>query len=209
MDELNLVEFPPEVTYAEPADPEGDLQLNIKSDAKTVYRSLRVSSKVLKLASPVFCAMFASPFKEGRLLRDTSDPSIDVVEEYPPAMELTLRILHHQVDHMPSTLKPRELAEVALQSDKYFCTAAVGPWILYRYGRLHAGATTEEYGYAMLASYIFRSQNFRTITMEAVKHLSPGFSSTFQRHKPLRLLPRSLIGEVHRRVCSSLELNIQ
>jgi hypothetical protein len=101
-------------------DDEGDLRLVVEciygSRRKVLHA--RVSTKVLKLASPVFATMFRPGFQEGNSLQsqpqsgsgsratDTFDlPVIHLYEDNTWAMEVLLNALHFRCDRIPSKLE--------------------------------------------------------------------------------------------------------
>ncbi|EXJ71548.1 uncharacterized protein A1O5_05356 [Cladophialophora psammophila CBS 110553] len=101
-------------------DPDGDLIVEIEE------QRLRISSKVISLASPVFCAMLRSGFKEGTSQATTSDPRIiPLPEDDLEAFKLVCRVIHFQLDQIPQELKIDALEKLALVCDKYQCTIAM------------------------------------------------------------------------------------
>ena len=113
-------------------DPAGDLVLKLGPSTKTTL--IRVHSKVLSLASPVFAAMMNPRFAEGQALEDNkgrvdSTTTIDLPDDDPEAMSLICRILHFKEEaarriHYP-VLLVRSLAEIC---EKYDMSRALGPW---------------------------------------------------------------------------------
>ncbi len=108
-------------------DPEGDAIFAIKhtaSDSEETRKFL-VSSRVLSLASPVFCKMFSPQHREGTQVRNGEFPFINLEEDDGKAMETILRILHFQSDTISLYLSPAELAKISVHSDKYDCRRAL------------------------------------------------------------------------------------
>ncbi|KIW31444.1 uncharacterized protein PV07_03094 [Cladophialophora immunda] len=101
-------------------DPVGDLVIEIEDER------LRISSKVLSLASPVFGAMLSSGFKEGSLQTVEDNPRIiPLPEDDLEAFKLICKIIHFQLDQIPQELKIDSLENLALVCDKYQCTVAM------------------------------------------------------------------------------------
>ncbi|OAL20982.1 hypothetical protein AYO22_08402 [Fonsecaea multimorphosa] len=101
-------------------DPTGDLVIDIENER------LRISSKVLSLASPVFGVMLSSGFKEGTpQSTDDSPRVIPLPEDDLEAFKLVCRVIHFQLDQIPQELKIDSLEKLALVCDKYQCTVAM------------------------------------------------------------------------------------
>ena len=79
-------------------DSDGDVVLRYSKPECDASMSFRVSSKVLRLASPVFVRMLSPTFKEGRALLHEDRVVIELKDDDPSLMELILNILHHQAD---------------------------------------------------------------------------------------------------------------
>ena len=109
-------------------DPEGDLILAVGPDRTPI----RVSSKVLGLASPVFNKMLDSPFAEGRLLskraslRSSTVPpiQIDLPEDDPEAMIMFCNTVHIKRQATPDISLPL-FERMASLSDKYDSSLAL------------------------------------------------------------------------------------
>lgn len=117
---------PPSVTDA---DPNGDILLVVgPSDSAA---SLRISSKVLSLASPVFVVLFSRKFDGGRSAMATptsSEPHrIALPEDDPEAMVVVCHALHFRptrTDNGSLCL----LEKVAVICDKYDLATALSGW---------------------------------------------------------------------------------
>lgn len=72
-------------------DPDGDIQLEITDGAAS--NSIRVSSHMLTLASPVFKRMLTSEFREGQLPQ-YGPRIISLREDSPDAMTLICHAMH-------------------------------------------------------------------------------------------------------------------
>ncbi len=108
--------------------PYGDVVLQVGS-GKSPVKSIKVSSQVLSIASPVFARMFGSGFLEGSVSSSRSDQPLHLPlpEDDPDAVLLMCHVLH------PSGVGdldvPLQLLEsLALLVDKYDCALALTVW---------------------------------------------------------------------------------
>ena len=114
------------------ADPAGDLLLVLETDkdGKPTQSSIRVSSKVLSLASPVFAAMLSPRFAEGQALltsTSTDTPSISLPDDNSEAMIWLCKALHFTKD-LTVDIDFSLLRELAILCDKYELVGALKPW---------------------------------------------------------------------------------
>lgn len=107
-------------------DPSGDLTLRIISTG-VVEQYVRVSSKSMRLASPVWSKMLDpdSNFKEGSCL---PDGQISLEDDY-KALLVILNIAHLRFQKLPRVMDFETLLQLAVISDKYDCIALVLPWL--------------------------------------------------------------------------------
>ncbi|KAH0491868.1 hypothetical protein TgHK011_003271 [Trichoderma gracile] len=175
-------------------DPEGDAVLSINSSG--VNNRYLVSSRVLSLASPVFSKLFGPNFKEGQETRRGDCPCISLEEDDPEAMGLILCILHFKCAQVPLTMKPKELATLAIQADKYNFNEALRPWAAQWCNNFEDLTASEDLGFMLLAAYMLRSPSFSGIAARIVKQLTPGFASVWEEHELLALLPEKITGWV-------------
>lgn len=110
------------------ADPEGDLVLVVGSGEN--QKSIRASSKVLSLASPVLAAMFSPRrFSEGSALSSSNPPDIYLPEDNPEAVTMFCRFVHFREYHgTQQTPSFNQLLNMALFCDKYDVGSALNPW---------------------------------------------------------------------------------
>lgn len=108
------------------ADPCGDVEFLI--GAPDNAQSLRVSSKILGLASPVFAALSSPKYFEGSaLLGSNKIPRIALPDDEPEALVLICHALHHQ------RATPRHIAfglleKAAIVCDKCDLGVVLAPW---------------------------------------------------------------------------------
>ena len=148
-----------------PADPEGDVNLliGIEDDVK----SLRVSSKVLILASPVFKGVFSPNFSEGSdLLNATTSCEIKLPEDDTEAMTVICYALHHR-RITPHDLHFELLEKVAFLCDKYDLADVLTPWSgLWLQRWEFEGKGFEHWSKMMCISCVFANQRMFYLSTE-------------------------------------------
>lgn len=107
------------------ADPEGDLVLLVGPEETAI----RVSSKVLSLASPVFVAMLGPNFAEGKPLseRDSRGWTVSLPDDNLAAMELLCQALHYKLK-FSAIISFELINSMAVLCDKYDMSLALGVW---------------------------------------------------------------------------------
>ena len=105
-------------------DPGGDLILRLGSE--TAFQSLRVSAKVISLASPVFNTLLNSNFREGQPASPGSDRSIKLHDDDPEAMALLCQTLHFWGSGL-TEISFDLLERFAILCDKYQCANVMQP----------------------------------------------------------------------------------
>ncbi len=85
------IETPAQVHDCEP-DPSGDLILKVGTPQQETR--IRVSSKVMTLASPVLAAMLSPKYREGRTLSDHGFLELALPEDDPEAMVWVCKAFH-------------------------------------------------------------------------------------------------------------------
>ncbi|KAE8154406.1 hypothetical protein BDV25DRAFT_135840 [Aspergillus avenaceus] len=145
---------------------------------------------MLSMASPVFAKLFTSNFSEGIQMTFCSCPTISLHEDDPAAMRTILRILHHQEPTANDSMNAEKLAVIAIHCNKYDCIEAVRPWTFKWFGDLSFIATTEDYGYMLLAAHLFGSaEQFSKISVAAQVQLSSKLLTKWDVVDIMRLLP--------------------
>jgi len=82
-------------------------------------------------------------------------PRTPLKEDDPTAMGIIHSVLHYQNVETYVTLHAKELAAVALHSDKYDCTRALRPWISQWFGRIRGVSSTDDLAFLLVAAYFF------------------------------------------------------
>jgi hypothetical protein len=112
-------------------DPDGDVFVCLQDDAgddEVTTVTVRCSSKVLSLASPVFKAMLQPAFRAGHRLQQTGSTEVNLEDDDWPAMLIILYALHLQNQHVSSAPSQAQLFEIAVLADKYDLYQALRPW---------------------------------------------------------------------------------
>jgi len=182
-------------------DTEGDVILVVtgKEEAGQA-RDFLASSKILKLASPVFAKMFAPCFREGAALQSSAEtcPTVQLKEDDPEAMELLLRLLHFDTGKVPETAPPLDtLAKLAILSDKYDCNRALKPWIALWVRNVDNIEDLDQHslGKLVLTAYLFRSSHFEDISADVITQLTTNFALEWAEESMLQThIPDSIIG---------------
>jgi hypothetical protein len=155
-------------------DHDGDALLEVDDIDSPETLKFLVSTKVLRLSSPVFAGMFDSSFKEGQDLRNEGRVVVKLVDDNAHAMKTILEILHH---HPPADIDPnknaKELACIAIHCDKYDCRVALRPWTYYWFRDLETiQRSPMELTLLLVAAYRFNEpRQFANISAMAVKYM--------------------------------------
>ena len=161
-------------------DPAGDLILLVGQEENQI--PIRVSSKVLGLASPVFATMFGPRYLEGYVLSNQSKfsiPSFSLPDEDPEAMTWFCRALHLQVVGNETGLTLGLRLQIATLCDKYDASTALSGWSQFWLRDISDPMVrdpTVPSSYAakvLLMSYAFKNQwAFWLVTRDIVYHSS-------------------------------------
>lgn len=115
-------------------DPQGDIFIYLTRASDDSEHILRVSSRVLCLASPVFDAMLGpnSNFQEAQTLRDNTDTPTTIHLEDDDACAVLMLL---KVAHLPAHLLPRQITvdefyELAIVCDKYDMARVMLSWAM-------------------------------------------------------------------------------
>ncbi len=184
-------------------DPAGDLNLLVGQEEN--QRSIRVSSKVLSLASPVLAAMFGPRYLEGHILSEQarfSIPSFPLPEEDPEAMTWFCRALHHQVNADESGLGVGLILKIAALCDKYDASTALSGWTRLwmenlSHSLLQGYNTLSRHSVIVLyTSYVFKShRTFWLATRDIVHHSSLEDIRHLKDKSRLSIFPNRLLGK--------------
>jgi hypothetical protein len=117
---------------------------------------IRISSKVMSLASPVFKAMFTSGFKEGLTPQATaSNPSIiSLPDDDPTAFICLSRAIHFQGFELPEHVDIAFFEKLASLYDKYQCAAPIASYVQAPLEKLAASASTRGISKILFVAYL-------------------------------------------------------
>lgn len=177
------------------ADPAGDLVLVIGSGED--QRSIRASSKVLSLASPVFAAMFLpGRFSEGIALSSSSPPKISLPDNDPKAVLLFCHLVHFREYHgKQPALSFDELVNMALFCDKYDAGMALNPWSEL-WLQPHSGIEISGgYRSVVALAYAFENQEGFWTSSRNMMQYDKADRSEDTRDELLPLIPKDLYGK--------------
>ena len=104
-------------------DPDGDIVIkvprNTECDDEPAEIHMRVSSKHLSLASPVFKVLLNGTFQEGCSLRESGKATISLPNDDSDALETLFNIIHGRLHQVPPHPSLGRLLKLAVLVDKY------------------------------------------------------------------------------------------
>ena len=122
----NMVEKMEQTRISTTIDPNGHVRL-ILDDG-----TFKVSRKALCLSSPVFLAMLGDDFRfweaSDKAARENGVRDIPLRDDDFGTMEILLRIIHLQIEVVPTKVSFQQLGEIAVVCDKYALRKCVVPW---------------------------------------------------------------------------------
>lgn len=134
-------------------DTDGDLVLVVNEGEE--QRWFRVSTKVMRLASPVWRVMLdpSGPFQEAK--RENNE--IAFPEDDPDVLCILLHIIHLRPLSLPGTLEVDELMALAILCQKYDTAELVGPWVQAKWaGVLFMHAHKDGFEALFLVAWVFQ-----------------------------------------------------
>jgi hypothetical protein len=187
-------------------DDEGDLIVIVRDADRVKSRRFLASSKILSIASPVFATMLDPNFKEGHQLETwkqdatATRPTIHLEEDDVDAMDFIMSNIHFKPDRIRDISTASAITDIAIQSDKYDCNAALTPWIRLwchpdRFP-IDTQSKVRDMGFGLLAAYLFKSSGFLAMSGSYVKDLPPQFDKHWSDYKCLSRLPKTVQGIV-------------
>jgi len=181
--------------------PEADAILAVQGEATSgVRKEFTVSSAILSVASDYFRTLLRSNFKEGIETRRGDCPTISMNEDDPQAMETILSVLHYQNLGAHESLSIKTLAVIAMQSDKYDCTAALRPWFYLWFRDAGKVSDKDDLLYLLVGAYFINApKHFADISARIVRNVTADFNSVWAKHDMTNLLPHYIRGAVSRK----------
>ncbi|TEA15116.1 hypothetical protein C8034_v002573 [Colletotrichum sidae] len=158
--------------------PEWDAVLVVRD--QTARKKFRVQSLVLSSASTSFKTTLRSRLFHGTSVRGGKRPEVILEGDSPVAMEIILSIIHcHNLDKWKA-LSAKDLALVAIHSDRYECAQSLWPWTFQWLFRFQVQPTSswpaEDFGYLLAAMHASKAQDqFYNLCNIAVNSLPVDF----------------------------------
>lgn len=177
------------------ADPAGDLVLVIGSGDN--QKSIRASSKVLSLASPVLAAMFSPHrFLEGTALSTSNPPSISLPDDEPEAVTMFCHLVHFEGYHgeQPSPSFD-QLVNLALFCDKYDAGLALNPWSELWLLRQSDSEVDGYYRNMLALAYAFDNHESFWISSRSMKQYDTAEVRDGTKDELFPLVPHGLYGK--------------
>ncbi|KAG4284799.1 hypothetical protein FPRO04_05181 [Fusarium proliferatum] len=115
-------------------DGSGDLWLT--SGSVSSSKILHVDSNALCRASKVFRAMLRGHFSDSKPANDLHRWEVKLPENDPEAFVVLMDVVHANFDHAPLNLKPQELYNICVLTNKYDMTKTLRPMATAWYERL-------------------------------------------------------------------------
>ncbi|KAF5570767.1 hypothetical protein FPHYL_955 [Fusarium phyllophilum] len=115
-------------------DDNGDLWLTVGSASSS--KVLHVDSNALCRASKVFRAMLRGSFSDSKPANNLHRWEVRLPEDNPEAFVVLMDIVHANFDHAPLDLKPQELYNICVLTNKYDMTKTLRPMATAWYQRL-------------------------------------------------------------------------
>jgi hypothetical protein len=176
---------------------EPDATLVVHHRIGATAKRFSVSATILKLASQYFDRLFYGHMAEAQALPNTRTVTVDLDGDDPSAVEVILRVLHHQRRNSLINLDLELLANIALHADKYDVSAVLEPWITQWLDALQPiGKDPIDIGLFLLATYrVGATSRFSMASSLALRELAEGFERSWSSHELLQHVPRELLGK--------------
>ncbi|RYN61618.1 hypothetical protein AA0117_g12977 [Alternaria alternata] len=182
-DEEALTSTANNANCATPIDPNGDVVLRCLGRSTAICNGFRISTHVLRLASPMFFRMFSTSFSEGQRLLVEDCPVVELGDDDPELMGLILRILHYQGSPADYETEAEALARLSIHCDKTKDDSA------------------QALRFQILAAYIFgNSLGFRNKSRTATVQLTPSSVAVWEEEKLFAILPSSVTVSMTKRI---------
>ena len=179
-------------------DDEGDIMLVV---GRSEPCRIRVSSKILSLASNVFKAMFGPHYREGLSLRSAVNPTAEPIiitlsEDDPTAMLSLCQLLHYQIDMVDPRPDVTTLLALATICDKYNCAGAIRYASHIWLNLLVDSAGVGGLNHILIASYLFDcAVMFTKVTSKLLKEWTGPFKELVRDLEGTNI-PASIYGEL-------------
>lgn len=182
-------------------DPDGDVFFAVFSHSLGRQRLLRVSSKVLCLASPVFNAMLGptSHFKEAEALRENETVVVPLNHDDADALVIVMNAVHLDGQSNPTRISFDLLYQIAVLCDKYDMTHVMRSSPLTWANRLTPFASNHGYGRMLVVAWVFGlNEIFSHITREVINDWKPEERQLGRqderRNMDIHIVPEAILG---------------
>ncbi|KAK4570453.1 hypothetical protein LTR86_002533 [Recurvomyces mirabilis] len=188
--------LPPDVKNIEVAD-DGDVVLSFQCGS-----TIRASSVILSMASPVFKKMLGPKFLEGQATRSSEQPkTIELLDDDFDAMGMLLALMHFQQPAAPN-VTAIELCRLAVAADKWDCvepmSLATEALLRRKAVELSSSAMVDvsnELGAVASAAYLLRHREmFALFTRWLVLLETKPISTMMYREEFVNLPPGVILG---------------
>lgn len=187
--------LPPMQAVKIDADPAGDLVLVVGPSNN--QRSIRASSKVLSLASPVLAAMFSPQrFSEGTKLSTSDPPEICLPDDDPEAVTAFCNVVHfreYSGQQRPPSLN--QLVSIAVLCDKYDAGLALNYRSELWLHHLSVSEASRDYRNLLALAYAFNNQEHFWISSRNAMQYHVAECENGIIDELLPLLPNGLFGK--------------
>jgi hypothetical protein len=163
--------------------PDGDVILVVGPEKAR----LRVHSQFLRAASNVFAAMLGPCWKEGQGLFEGREVSL--MEDDADAMRTICYVIHLRNDDVPESIKPRELLQILIVSDKYNFHLAL-KYLIKDQLRPREEAKRVDMGYLMAAAFLLgNTKLFAAHTLALILDCEGSFLEFFNDAITIQIVP--------------------
>jgi hypothetical protein len=178
--------------------PNGDATLVVSHPSEKTEKHFSVSTSVLSLASRYFDRLFNGRMAEAREFANKGSVSVNLDEDDPQAIEVILRVLHHQIQELPVNLDLSSIAKVALHSDKYDTYTVLEPWVTHWLDALPPiGKSPIDIGLFLLATQMVSAKSrYALASSVASKELAKGFELSWSTHELLQHIPNTTMRKI-------------
>jgi hypothetical protein len=111
-----------------PPPPESDTSNKGLLPSPSSALQIKVSSRHLAFASPVFKVMFQGGFAESSVLKSSGSLIVALDEDNPAAILVLMHMVHGKFYHLPTNMSLQELKNIAVLVDKYDLHETVAPF---------------------------------------------------------------------------------
>lgn len=182
-------------------DPHGDVFFAVFSHSLDRQRLLRVSSKVLCLASPVFNAMLGptSYFKEAEALRENQTALVTLGDDDADALVIVMNAAHSDGQSNPTRISFDLLYQIAVLCDKYDIAHVMRSSPLMWANKLTPFARRDGYERVLVVAWVFGlNLIFSHITREVINDWKPEKRQLGpqdeRRNTNIHIVPDAIVG---------------